>query len=84
MPKTNLESCFSFVYAHRLAASLLRGKAEELLETLGRLDESDVKERLLVIANAHLTRATEHEVRADLQERDLGVKCYCTTRGSLQ
>jgi hypothetical protein len=83
MPTLDLEACSSFVYANRLAAALLKAKAHQLLETLQALDETESKECLRTIARNSLARATQHERLAELQERDMGVRCHFKTYSSI-
>ncbi|SEB49707.1 hypothetical protein SAMN05443244_0815 [Terriglobus roseus] len=83
MQAIDLESCLTFVYANRLAADILKDKAQKLFETLSSVNDSVLRASLEYTARSSLLRALRHERLANLQERDMGSRCYCKSRAPI-
>jgi hypothetical protein len=77
MSVRDLEACKSFVHTNRTIAIRFKAKAEEVLEAAHSVEDVDSRLLLADLSRAVEQRAAQYESIATLQERDLGVRCYC-------
>jgi hypothetical protein len=77
MPALNLDACASTVAVNRLIAERFAEKARRLLELIQSIN--DVQERMRIADVMHFAeqRSALHTSIANLQERDMGVRCHC-------
>ncbi|AFL86407.1 hypothetical protein Terro_0055 [Terriglobus roseus DSM 18391] len=77
MPVLDVEACKSFVYANRIIADHFKATAQEVLEAVQTFEDTDTRLRLADLSRTAEERAAQHENLAELQERDMGVRCHC-------
>jgi hypothetical protein len=82
MPGNDPEACATFVAANRLIADCFKAKAEELLAVAQSLEDVEQRLQLADLLAVVEERAALHESIAELQAREIGMKCYCPPRTS--
>ena len=83
-PIPDLEACVSFVAVNRLISDSFTAKAKNLLELTQSIENIDERMRIADLMQFSEKRAALHASIAHLQERDLGIKCHCSSMAKMK